>query len=97
MKKTKTHIFFGFTLLFGVMTGCQIKKQERLENPVKSSVAELETIIGNEVERFYKAYRKFDYDWIDFFEDEFINVFPDTQRLFNYQKDGIFNPSADGY
>ena len=60
------------------MSGCQSKKKDRLEKPVNTSVYDLESIIEDRIDSFYTVYKQFDYDWIDFFEDEFTNVFPDT-------------------
>ncbi len=78
MKNLKPLPFFVLILLISIMSGCQYQKKDRLDKPVNTSVSELETIIEKEIDSFYRVYRQFDYDWIDFFEDEFTNVFPDT-------------------
>jgi len=78
MKNINPHIFSALILLISVMSGCQSKKKDRLEKPVNTSVYDLESIIEDRIDSFYTVYKQFDYDWIDFFEDEFTNVFPDT-------------------
>lgn len=78
MKNIKPCIFFGLILLISIMSGCQSQKKDRLEKPVKTPVSDLETIIEEKIDSFYMVYKRFDYDWIDFFDDEFTNVFPDT-------------------
>ena len=60
------------------MSGCQNHNKDIAETPVNTSVSDLETIIEARLDSFYTVYKRFDYDWIDFFEDEFTNVFPDT-------------------
>ncbi len=60
------------------MFGCQSQKKDRLENTVNTSISKLEAIIEKEIDSFYTVYKQYDCDWIDFFEDEFTNVFPDT-------------------
>ncbi len=66
-------------ILFSLMmTGCQKHEKAEQENHEDVSSTELETIIAKELDSFYTVYKRFDYDWIDFFEEEFTNVFPDT-------------------
>ncbi|WP_422351645.1 YybH family protein [Flagellimonas sp.] len=52
--------------------------KDNTKKPVINSGAELEALIQTKVDSFYTVYERFDYDWIDFFENEFTNVFPDT-------------------
>lgn len=80
MKNLKSLIFSVLILLISIMSGCQNQNQSKeiLEKPISTSVADLEAIIGQELDSFYTVYQRFDYDWIDFFDDEFTNVFPDT-------------------
>lgn len=59
-----------------ILIGCQTHHKQ--ENVSKDSTSELEAIIEKNIDSFYTTYKKYNYDWIDFFEDEFINVFPDT-------------------
>ena len=56
------------------MFACSNKVKEQ----VKFNNTELERAIQVKVDSFYTVYERFDYEWIDFFEDEFTNVFPDT-------------------
>jgi hypothetical protein len=65
-------------LLISIIYGCQSQKNNKLEKTGNISVSDLETTIKKRVDSFYKVYKQHDYDWIDFFEDEFTNVFPDT-------------------
>lgn len=53
---------------------CFACKQEQ----VKIGTEDLEVIIASRIDSFYTVYERFNYDWLDFFEDEFTNVFPDT-------------------
>ncbi|MDO5979351.1 YybH family protein [Flavivirga spongiicola] len=78
MKNIKPLVFFGLILLFNITSGCQRQKKDRVEKPVNTSISDLEATIEKEIDSFYTVYKRFDYDWIDFFEDEFTNVFPDT-------------------
>jgi hypothetical protein len=78
MKNIKPLTFFGLILLISIMSGCQSQKEDMSEKPVNTSISDLETIIEEEIDSFYTVYKQYDSDWIDFFEDEFTNVFPDT-------------------
>jgi hypothetical protein len=40
--------------------------------------AELEAEINMQVDSFYSVYTRYNTDWIEFFEDDFVNIFPDT-------------------
>lgn len=68
MKNTKLYVFVNFILLISFTIGCQNK----------NSTSNHETIIKTYIDSFYTTYKRYNYDWIDFFEDEFTNVFPDT-------------------
>ncbi|WP_420600984.1 YybH family protein [Flagellimonas sp.] len=78
MKNTKSLTLFGLILLSVMILGCQNQKKDEPKKPVDTSVSDLETVIEKHIDSFYTVYNRFDYDWIDFFEDEFTNVFPDT-------------------
>jgi len=78
LKSIKLRTSIGLILLIGILSGCQSRKKEILEKPVGTSISDLEAIIEKEIDSFYIAYKQYDYDWIDFFDDEFTNVFPDT-------------------
>ncbi len=62
------------TVLCCCLFACQQKTNHSTTNKNQS----LETEIEAKLDSFYTVYERFDYDWIDFFEDEFTNVFPDT-------------------
>ncbi len=68
----------GLILSIGLMFGCQGPKKDKLAKPENTPTSDLETIIEERIDSFYTVYNRFDYDWIDFFEDEFTNIFPDT-------------------
>lgn len=69
MKNTKLYLFVNFILFISFTIGCQNKK---------NSTSNIETTIETYIDSFYNTYKRYNYDWIDFFEDEFTNVFPDT-------------------
>lgn len=78
MKNLKPLPFFALILLISIISGCQNQEKDRFEKSVNTSVSDLETIVGKRIDSFYTVYKQYDSDWIDFFEDEFTNVFPDT-------------------
>lgn len=63
-------------LLFAVLFGCN--------NDIKSVIlpktsnSELTALITKQVDSLYKTYQKFDYDWIEFYEEEFTAIYPGT-------------------
>ena len=61
--------FFSF-----LFTSCA--EQEKPEMPQKSTDAEVEAIIRQQVDSLYEVYARFDYDWIDFYADEFTCIYP---------------------
>ncbi|WP_341224723.1 hypothetical protein [uncultured Arcticibacterium sp.] len=63
-------ITFSFTI------GCQIKEQSKEVS--KTSSGELKNMIRNHVDSLYQVYEKFEYDWIDFYEDEYTAIYPET-------------------
>ena len=70
----KIRTLASLVVLFYLFFACK----NETKKPLKNKSLNLETIIGAKIDSFYMVYEKFDYDWIDFFEDEFTNVFPDT-------------------
>lgn len=65
------------TILFILlMSGCQ--SEPNLKETKKMSAHDLEAVIEDKIDSFYIAYKRYNGDWIDYFEDEFTNVFPDT-------------------
>ena len=62
-----------------VLWGCQQQQPEiRLEKTAPVSGSELIATMEANVDSFYAAYERFDNSWLDFFEEEFTNAFPDT-------------------
>lgn len=76
MKYIKSQFPSPILLFISILIGCQ--NNHKQENVSKNSVSELEAIIEKNIDSFYTTYKRYNYDWIDFFEDEFVNVFPDT-------------------
>ena len=68
--------FLWLTLSISIVVGCQENNQ--LSEQTKVLDAELETEIKMQIDSFYNVYGRYNTDWIEFFEDEFTNVFPDT-------------------
>ncbi len=64
------------TLLCTFLFGCNINTNS--EAPSKTSNSELTALITRQVDSLYKVYEKFDYDWIEFYEDEFTAIYPGT-------------------
>ena len=79
MKYRVSHIYLLVILVSCLLIGCQNRTE-------KTSVPDLEAMIGKHIDSFYTTYKKYNYEWIDFFEDEFVNVFPDTP-IRNISKD----------
>ena len=65
-----------FLLSLFLFINCQTKVSIKKE--VKTSNEELEALIKAQVDSLYKVYTKFDYDWINFYEDKFTGVYPET-------------------
>ncbi len=76
MRRTIPQTALSFVLFVCLLSGC--KSKEETPEPTPQSTSEIEAIIEAKVDSFYKVYERFDYAWIDFFEEEFTNVFPDT-------------------
>ena len=60
-----------------IMLGCQ-NKSKPTANAQKKSESELKEIIKQQVDSLYLEYEKFGFEWIDFYEDEFIAIYPDS-------------------
>lgn len=75
MKNFKFHLPLT-VLLFFVLAGC--KKDSKAEPAVKTSDAELTTIITKQVDSLYSVYERFDYDWIEFYADNYTAIYPDS-------------------
>ncbi len=75
MKNFKFHLHLTI-LLFFVLAGC--KKDSKAEPQVKTSDAELTTIITKQVDSLYTVYERFDYDWIEFYADNYTAIYPDS-------------------
>ncbi|MBO0340830.1 MAG: hypothetical protein VX798_12500 [Bacteroidota bacterium] len=60
-----------------IMVGCQNESKSTAIAPKKSE-SELKEIIKQQVDSLYLEYEKFGFEWIDFYEDEFIAIYPDS-------------------
>lgn len=78
MKNIKRQSLSTLIILITSIFGCQNQEIDRLEQPQKTSISKLEAIIAERIDSFYTVYKQYDTEWLDFFEDEFTNVFPDT-------------------
>lgn len=67
---------FWLTLSVSIVIGCM--ESNRLKQQTKVPDAELEAEIKIQIDSFYSVYKRYNTDWIEFFEDDFTNVFPDT-------------------
>ena len=76
MKNLKLSFLITLILTALITSSCQEKQEQQM--PESTPIFELESVIEQELDSFYIAYRRSDGSWIDFFEDEFTNVFPDT-------------------
>ncbi|MCG8332825.1 MAG: hypothetical protein MI974_34380 [Chitinophagales bacterium] len=72
MIKVKSSV--GLVLSLFLCFACKYEQEEQM----KTKDEDLEAIIASRIDSFYTVYERFNYDWLDFFEDEFTNVFPDT-------------------
>ena len=59
------------------LIGCQNESKSTAIAPKKSE-SELKEIITQQVDSLYLEYEKFGFEWIDFYEDEFIAIYPDS-------------------
>jgi hypothetical protein len=63
-------------LTFQVLFGC--KNETKIESVTKTSDSELIDLITEQVDSLYSIYEKFDYDWIDFYDDTYTAMYPDS-------------------
>ncbi|MBO0330035.1 YybH family protein [[Muricauda] lutisoli] len=75
MNIKQNNIVVLFLLL--LLIGCQNESKSTAIAPKKSE-SDLKEIITQQVDSLYLEYEKFGFEWIDFYEDEFIAVYPDS-------------------
>ena len=63
-------------LLFISALACE--NDVKPEGISKKSEAELKEIITKQVDSLYSEYEKFGFNWIEFYEDEFTAIYPDS-------------------
>ena len=70
-----TRIFLVGALLF-YLSACEEEKIQ--ETKTKTPDAVLQALIKKHVDSLYTVYSRFDYDWIDFYEDPYTYIYPDS-------------------
>ncbi|CAZ98050.1 YybH family protein [Zobellia galactanivorans] len=69
-----------------IIIGCQSDKKPL---PLaKTSDAELTALITKQVDSLYAVYERFDYDWIEFYADNYVAIYPDGP-IQNLTKDSL--------
>jgi hypothetical protein len=63
-------IFLSFTALIGC------KNENKQVPEPKTSDSELTNIIIKQVDSLYEAYERFDYDWMEFYDDKYTAIYP---------------------
>ncbi|MDC6387828.1 hypothetical protein PP182_04005 [Maribacter sp. PR1] len=71
---------------FLTITSCQEK--ETIQENIRTPDAMLQTLIKEQVDSLYSVYSRFDYDWIDFYEDRFTAIYPESPVKLN-SKDSL--------
>ncbi|SHK01233.1 YybH family protein [Pseudozobellia thermophila] len=66
--------------------GCQ--NNEKPVPATKTSDAELRALITEQVDSLYAVYERFGYDWIDFYADNYVAIYPDSP-IQNLTKDSL--------
>ena len=74
--KSSLGILLSLLSLIIMVLGCN--NDIKQETTAKMSDSELEAIIIQQVDSLYKVYQKIDYDWIEFFEDGYTAIYPDS-------------------
>jgi len=73
MKHLKLNVLL-VVLSFASLLGCSNEtKQEHL---IKASDSELTKIITKQVDSLYSVYERFDYDWIEFYDNNYTAIYP---------------------
>ncbi|SFB54259.1 YybH family protein [Algoriphagus aquimarinus] len=94
MKNLNFQDLLLLVFLFSLAFGCQ--QGDQSEEPKKTSSAELKDQIKTQVDSLYSVYEKFGYDWIDFYDNEFTAIYPNSPVKVNSrdslkaQWDGIY-------
>ncbi|WP_339666240.1 hypothetical protein [Maribacter arcticus] len=82
--KQKGIILVLYVGLFSI--GCQSEVEQK-ETP-KTSNAEIENLIKKHVDSLYSIYDNFGYEWIEFYDDTFTSIYPETPININ-SKDSL--------
>jgi hypothetical protein len=73
------HLKFTLLLIilsFIALIGC--KNENKLVPKTKTSDAEVTNIIIKQVDSLYAVYERFDYDWIEFYDNNYTAIYPDS-------------------
>ncbi|WP_047246136.1 YybH family protein [Maribacter thermophilus] len=73
-------------LLPFVIIACQ--NNEKPLPVTKTSDAEITALITEQVDSLYAVYERFEYDWIDFYADNYVAIYPDSP-IQNLTKDSL--------
>jgi hypothetical protein len=63
-------------LTLSSIIGCQTSEQPK--EITKTSSADLKNQIRTQVDSLYQVYERFDYNWIEFYQNEYTAIYPDT-------------------
>ncbi len=63
-------------LSFIAITGC--RNETNLDSATKTSDSEITDLITKQVDSLYAVYERFDYDWIEFYDDHYTAIYPDS-------------------
>jgi|TARA_R110000868_G_C10744024_1_gene752639 hypothetical protein len=63
-------------IIAACLIGCENDTKKELVT--KTSDAELTTLITKQVDSLYTVYKRFDYDWIEFYADHYTAIYPDS-------------------
>lgn len=87
MKNVTNMPFVALTACLIFLSACE--EQKVLEKPQKTPDSELQALIKKQVDSLYAVYSRFDYDWIDFYEERFTAIYPESPVKLN-SKDSLF-------
>lgn len=75
MKNFKLHLLL-IVLSLNLLFGC--RNERNIEPISKTSDSELIKLITKQVDSLYAVYERFDYDWIEFYDNTYTAMYPDS-------------------